>query len=461
MYDLIIKNAQIPNFRTGTFESLDIGVKGGIIQALEPKLHEAVTIIDAQHKVVSPGFVDIHMHEEILFNTEDGDAYDIANRMLLMGATTCVGGNCGNLRQSIKDFFSYIDQEGAPVNYIMNTGHNFYRHQLGISPYEKPTPEQVLAMNKSVTEDLLFQGAHGLSYGIEYSPAIEMDEIMGVLKDLDQYDVLLSAHYRSDAKEGVEAVAEMIEIARLSGMRFQVSHLGSCTAMGQMEESLELIRQARAEGLDIEADCYPYDAFSTRIGTSVFDEGCFENWEKDHSAILLTEEPYKNMRCTPELFEKVRREHPDMLVVAFVMNEEEVIKAIKEPYCLIASDGLLARGQGHPRAAGSFPRVLARFVREMEVMSLIEALEKMTRLPARRLQLDTKGDIQVGMDADFVIFDPETITDGATFMEPTLPPTGIDYVLIGGRVAVDHGTIVQARLGKAMRKTHVKNKEAS
>lgn len=392
------------------------------------------------------------MHEEVLGYTDDGDDYDIANKMLNMGVTTCIGGNCGNLRQPLNEFLSFVEKNGAPVNYMLYTGHNTFRDMLGISKYREATKEEIAKMVEMIKYDLENYGAIGVSFGIEYSPGISFEELAEISSSLRDYDILLSAHFRKDAQEGVASVKEMIEISEISGLPMQISHIGSCIAMGNMREGLDLIRNARNNGLDITADCYPYDAFSTRIGSAVFDEGCFERWNKSYDAILLTEEPYRNVYCTEEIFYKVRKEYPNMLVVAFVMNEDEVIEALKEPFVFVASDGLLHKGQGHPRAAGTFPRVIGKYVRDEGKLELIDQLKKMTKLPAERLKLKDKGEIKEGKDADIVIFDYDKIIDRATFFNPTEKPIGIEYVILNGKVAIEKGNVLNSRLGKAIRR---------
>lgn len=452
MHDLTIVNGRIPDFASGGDRIADIGIKGGKIVSVGNCSGDARLVIDAKGQYISPGFIDAHMHEEKIADGINGDGFDIANRMLLMGVTTCTGGNCGNNRQDIDEFFGFIDKNGSPVNYLSYIGHNYLRNAVGNEDrYRKSSDQQISRMQRLVL-DAVNNGAIGLSFGLEYCPGIDYDEALRVCEPLRGKDTLLAAHYRKDAKYSIDSIKELISLSRDTGLPMTVSHLGSCSAYGMMAESLDLIQQAIDQGLDIMVDCYPYDAFSTYIGSAVFDEGCFELWDKSYDSILLTEDPYKGVRCDKELFYKVRKEYPDMLVVAFVMNDDEVIEALKAPFVMVASDGLYRCGQGHPRGAGAFPRVLGRFVREMGEFSIVEALRKMTLMPADRLGLATKGRIEEGADADLVIFDHEKIIDKATFEKPIEPPEGISYVIIDGRVAVKDKMIVENRLGKVIRK---------
>ena len=241
----------------------------------------------------------------------------------------------------------------------------------------------------------------------------------------------------------------MIDIQESTGKRFQVSHLSSCSAMGQMREALDLINEENAKNPRFNYDTYPYNAFSTHIGSTVFEDGCLEAWGKDYSDIMLTEEPYKNVRCNKEIFEDARKNYPDMLAVAFVMNEEEIAQAITNPIGMVASDGIINNGLGHPRAAGTFPRVLGKYVREEKKLDLLTALRKMTLEPARRLELEhRKGVIKENADADITIFDPETIIDGPEFGNIDIPNKGIDYVIVNGQVAVKDNEMISEKAGK-------------
>lgn len=448
MLDIKIVNGKIIDVENKAIIEGDIGIKDGKITDIGSLSAEAGHIIDARGKHISPGFIDIHMHEEDFTLTKKKE-YDISDTMLNMGVTTCAVGNCGNNRQGIKELYDFINEKGNPVNYLSYIGHNFLRVEAGNTDiYKKSSKEQIEKMQKYVAEAIDF-GAIGVSYGLEYCPGIDTEEAIAITKEIQgRDDLLLAAHYRKDAIHALESINEMAYIGKETKIPFQISHLSSCSAFGNMTEALNLIQEIRDRGTDILVDAYPYDAFSTYIGSAVFDEGCFETWGKSYDAIMLTEEPYKGIYCDKELFEKVRKEYPRMLVVANVMNEEEIIEALNHPLVMAASDGIYRNHSGHPRGAGTFPRIIGRFVRDMEVMEFFDAVYKMTHMPAKRLQLNKKGIIKAGYDADITIFNYDTIIDKATFREPQLRPEGIDYVIVDGRLAVEKGKTVNNTSGR-------------
>lgn len=446
MYKLLLKNGQYPDFEEGRMKKANIAVENGKIAYIGQEEPQAETVVDAEGLVVSPGFIDIHMHEENF--AEEGEKYVIAQMMLEMGVTTAVGGNCGMQNQDLSYFKEVIDRlGGSPVNYIMLAGYNTFRYQYGIGRYEAATQEQREAIHKLLKRELA-EGAYGISFGIEYDPGITTDEILYAISCTDDPQLIMSAHYRDDCTDNIEPVKEMIEIAEKIPMKFQISHLSSCSALGQMQASLDAINSAMEKNPRLNYDTYPYNAFSTHMGSAVFEDGCLESWHKDYSDILLTEEPYKDVRCTKEIFDRVREEYPDMLGVAFVMNEEEIAAAIANKNGMVASDAIISNGNGHPRAAGTFPRVLGKYVREDGVLPLIDAVRKMTLEPAERLNLDKKGRIKVGCDADLTVFNPDTVIDGADFTNLHIQPEGIEYVYINGELALRNKETVNDRLGR-------------
>lgn len=444
--DYLFVNGEYPDFEYNQLIKANIGISEGKIAYLGNDKPEAAKVIDAAGKVISPGFIDIHMHEEDFAG--EGHEYVIAQMMLEMGVTTAVGGNCGLQKQRLSYFKDVIDEKGgAPVNYIMLAGYNSFRTELGIGRYDESTKKQRMIIKEKLLEELA-EGACGISFGIEYDPGITYDEIMEALDGINDPNLLAAAHYRADCLTDISSIEEMIKISDNIPLKFQISHLSSCSAMGLMKESLEAINQAIDRNPKLNYDTYPYNAFSTHIGSAVFEDGCIEAWHKDYSDILLTDEPYKDVRCTKEMLEKAREEYPEMLAVAFVMNEEEIAAAIANEKGMVASDAIIANGNGHPRAAGTFPRVLGKYVREDKVLPLVDALRKMTLEPARRLNLDNKGIIEEGRDADLTIFDPETIADGATFSDLHIKPAGIEYVFVKGQMAMEHNNVVNNRLGR-------------
>jgi len=241
----------------------------------------------------------------------------------------------------------------------------------------------------------------------------------------------------------VAALQEVITAAVATGASAQVVHLGS-SAVGSMEVALALIDAARQHGVDIAADVYPYLANSTNLASAIYDPG----WEErfggiTYSDIQLVE---TGERLTQETFDKYRKE--GAAVITHFIPEEEVLAAYRNPNVMVASDGIIRNGKGHPRGAGAFARFLGYYIREKKVVPLMEGLRKITLLPAQRLEraapaMKRKGRVQVGADADLALFDPDTITDRATFENPAQYSAGIHYVLVGGVVVVERGRLVE------------------
>ncbi len=447
MYDLVVNNGSIIDPQDGIYQA-NIGIDDGRITEISPSVLSGRKEIDALNHFVSPGFIDIHMHEDELQDNQINP--QIANSSLLMGVTTSVGGNCGLGPADVNEYKEYIDNKGFPVNYLALLGHASLREEIGLSDrYSPATGSQIEKMIPLLHKGLA-DGAVGLSIGLEYTPGATIEELFTLSKTVAEYDDrMVAAHYRYDAERALEAVAELIIVARDTGVKMQISHLGSGTAFGKTEEALRMIESAYQAGVNLGVDVYPYDAFCSIIGSAVFDQGCLERWGVDYAALQVAEGKFLGENCTREIFDYKRKYEPDSMIVAFVMKEEEVKTAMQYHLAAIASDGRLINNQGHPRSAGTFPRVLGRYVRDKNCLDLETAIAKMTSLPASRLGLEkTKGRIKQGFDADITIFNYETVNDRATYKQPTTPPTGIEHVIVNGIEAVEKGRLTGYNPGK-------------
>ena len=437
---------KVPDFASDTFSSAALFVSDGRIQELidadnsariDQLMREASEVIDAQGQVVAPGFIDVHMHEENLAETSE---YGIGKLMAHMGVTTCVAGNCGESPQDFETFSQWVASKGgAPVNYLILAGYNSYRRTLGLGVYDKASPEQRHQATELVRKQVE-AGCWGVSFGLEYDPGISEEEMVEAVSAVADLDPFVSIHFRADCADALASLEEMARLSRTTHVRVQASHLSSLAGYGYMDEALAFIEKEMAENPLFGYDTYPYTAFSTGIGSAVFDVDWRAKWGCGYDAIRFLYPPYRGQRATRETYEEVRAQHPEQNVVCFAMREPEIEAAIVNPLGLVCSDGGVYAGEAHPRAAGSFPRVIARYVRGTKSLTLMQALKKMSLQAAKRLGLDaTKGSIAPGKDADLIIFDPETIEDCSTFDEPLLAPAGIDRVFVGGKTVVQNG----------------------
>lgn len=449
----LIKGGTVIDPANQVMAKLNILVSGGKIARISREDMQADAVIDAEGKIVCPGFVDIHMHEDPI--EADGRIYSdgekaIFNCMLRMGVTTALGGNCGQNCCDPGDYLDIVDRDGAAVNVLMLAGHAYFRAAAGaVDKYGPSTDEQREQMALGISR-ALNRGCAGVSYGIRYIPGIDMQELLETAAPCKKGGKLIAAHLRSDAGEVFSAAREFLDAGRELGIPVQLSHIGSMAGFGQMEDFLALVDEYKLNGLDVSCDCYPYKAFSTTIGSTTYDEGWLDRYRCGYDVIELCEGKYKGQRCTKESFEEMRRDMPECITVCHVMKASDVDLALSSANVMLASDGIFSHGQGHPRAAGSFPRLIAQYVRAGK-LSMYEAIKRMTAMPANRLGLKSKGRLNVGADADLVIFDPEKIEDRASFSQPDAAPQGIDYVLIGGEIAAKGSEIINFRLGKSVR----------
>lgn len=447
----LIKNGFVIDPANGVNSKLNLVIEDGKIKEVTRKEPCCEKVIDAEGKYVVPGFIDIHMHEEG-YDNEKGQIKDsILRAMLQMGVTTAVGGNCGDNYMDPVEFLNTVDKDGAPINMAMCAGHTYFRNKAGHTDKYTEISDKELADMRIMIKDALDKGCMGISFGIRYVPGINERELMECGSLCMPSNKMISAHVRNDADYIFDAMQELIDIGEKLKIPVQVSHVGSMGGFGQMKEMLEVIDAYKSNNYDVTADCYPYYAFSTRIGETTYDSGFLERYNTDYSVVEICEGKYKGLRCNAEIFEELRRDAPETITVCHVMKHEDVDMALLHPNVMLASDGLFNNGQGHPRGAGTFPRFIKNYVKTGKI-SLYDAINKMSTMQAKKLNLDKKGRLNVGSDADIVIFDLEKISDNATFDNPDAKPEGIEYVIIDGEIAAQNHMIINDSLGKSVRK---------
>ncbi len=456
MFDLIIRNGHVTDPSVRISSRLNIGVKNGRIAAVTRDTINGETEIDAAGLIVTPGFVDMHMHEDPY--SPDQDAFDflISDSMLKMGVTTVVGGNCGiGVLDNPLKYLDAADRLGYPVNLGLLSSHENLRKAFGdICRYE-PVDRNCIEGMGEILQGHLDGGCLGLSLGMEYIPGIDRAEAVALMKIAENNDKIVAVHQRSDGDRAICSVEELAGYAEETGVRLQISHLSSMCSFGSMHDVISIIDSCRSKGLDLLFDGYPYYAFCTTIGSAVFDEGFLDKYQygdESFSRLQVDAGYLQGKEMSREVFYSIREKDPGALVVAHLLNGKEVDLCLTHPASIVVSDGLYRNGQGHPRGSGTFPKLIREYVLEKKLLTLDQAVEKITWLPAQRIGMAGKGTLKPGSDADITIFDLNRIRDGATYQEPLKSPDGIEYVVINGEIALKHGEILKNNLGRSVRK---------
>ncbi len=505
-YDLILRDGRIVDGSGNPWYAADVGIRDGRIAAIgrlcDANGCPAKRTLDARGLVVAPGFIDVHVHVE-----ESLPRQPTADNFLFDGVTALITGNCGGSETELPKFFTGLRSAGISINMGTLVGHNSVRRAIMGTEKRDPTPDEQARM-EALVEQAMRDGAVGFSTGLIYIPGTysKTPEVVGLARAAAKYNGVYASHIRNegdDEQGGVfAAIAEAIDIGRAGNMPVEISHfkVANKKLFGQSTRTIALIEKARAEGLDVTVDQYPYTASSTNLGVLL------PSW-----ALSGGSEEMKKRLADPATRKKIAGEMKDgirgrngrkKLDYAFVascrwdaslegknlsqinrekghkanldseiqtvmwmmeqggaqmvyhsMDERDVVRIMQFPYSMVASDaGVIEFGRGvpHPRGYGTNARVLGQYVRDKGVIRLEEAIRKMTSLPAQRFRLVDRGLVRPGMWADLVVFDAKTIGDRATFEKPHAYSEGFRYVLVNGEVVIAEGKHTGARPGQVL-----------
>lgn len=452
-YDVVIEGGRVLDPETGLDAVRNVGVAQGKIAKISPDPLNGKRVIPARGLVVAPGFIDLHQH---------GQDLESQRVKALDGVTSALELEIG--KPDVAAFLK--SKEGhSLINYGTSASHPAARAlafgapisgtqilpKSGPATNDPASPEQLEQIRSRLKHEL-DAGALAIGMGIQYTPGATRWEVIQTFRLAAERRVPVYTHVRSSGKaepgSSIESVNEVIGAAAVTGAQLHIVHINSSCGP-QALDCLTLVAGARARGLDVTTEAYPYEAGMTYINSALFNPGWQEKFGISYHDLML---PDTGERLTKERFEELHNSSTPHLIVMFNNTMENVDSVMRNPLVMVASDG----DKGHPRNAGTFCRVLARYVRSQGTLTLMDAIRKMSLMPADFLERSTlaaraKGRLQEGADADIVVFDPQTVSDHSTYQHPMEPSIGMKYVLVGGTVIVDQGKLVEnAYPGKAL-----------
>lgn len=451
-FDLVIRGGRVIDPETGLDAVRDVGITAGRIAAVSAEPLAGTAVIEARGLVVSPGFVDLHTH------VNDAATYRLAAQE---GVTSALDMEIGP--PDVAAFYE-ARRGRTPINFGAAASHPWARVRAfggtssggGIVPASQRGTESVAGDGerqavRSRLEHEIDQGGLGIGMGLAYTPGATRAETNDVFRVAAGRRVPVFVHVRSSGPlepgSSIESVGEVIAASAVTGAPVHIVHINS-SCLAEAPECLRMIGGARARGLDVTVEGYPYGAGMTDLKSSVFNPGWQERIGVTERDVAI---PETGERLTVESFARYRVQPGPRLVLIYTNPDAVVDAVITDALTMIASDAVI----GHPRAAGAFARVLARYVREQRSLTLTDAIRKMSLMPAQRLERATagaarKGRLQVGADADIAIFDLATVADRATYASPTLPATGFKHVLVNGTPVVRDGQLLDVTPGRAI-----------
>jgi len=444
-YDMVLEGGRVMDPESGLDAVRNVGIRDGKIASISASPLSGRRVIHAAGLVVAPGFIDLHQHGQNLAS-ERVKAFD--------GVTTALEMEIG-----APDVARFLRaKEGhSLIHYGTTASHVAARALIFGAPLpdgtilpksgpatdQPATPEQIERIQQRLRDEL-DAGALGVGMGIEYTPGATRLEVIDMFRVAAERKLPVYTHMRSagriDPGSAIQSVEEVIGAAAISGAPLHIVHINS-TCLRDSLECLSLIEGARKRGLDVTTEAYPYIAGMTAVNSALFNPGWREKLGIDYGNLVM---PDTGEHLTKERFEELHNSNTQQWVLVFANTQEIVDAIIPNPLIMIASDG----AEGHPRNAGTYSRVLAQYVREKKTLTLMEALKKMTLMPAQMLERSTpearrKGRVQEGADADLVVFDPEMIADRSTFEKPMEPSVGVHFLIVGGTTLIDDGKMVE------------------